>query len=233
MKYSSSYDSKKMARVQGVSLPISFKQSVEVCRSIKNKKCDAAVRFLKEVAELKLPVPYRKFNRGGTGHRKGMGPGRFPVKTSSYILNLLNSVRSNANQKGLDADNLTILSAIAKKGPKVFRSGRNRGRVAKRTHVEITVSEVNESSASKSRSSQKGGVVDVVRAEKSKAVPDGSQKGGVVEVVNAEKSKAVPGSSQKGGVVDVAVKNEVKTKSKSEPEKAAAGSEDVKKEDKK
>lgn len=142
MKYATKFDNETMARAQGISLPVSFKQSVEVCRFIKNRRYKDAVRMLEGVMEIKTPVPYRTFNRGGTGHRKGMGPGRYPQKASAYIIKLLKSAFANASQKGLDTESLVVKSAVAKQGPKTFHYGRKRGIKAKRTHVEVVVESV-------------------------------------------------------------------------------------------
>ena len=67
---------KDVAKAYGIGLPISLKQSVEVCSFIRNKRYDFAVRHLENVTVMKAIIPYTKFNRGGTGHRKGMGPGK-------------------------------------------------------------------------------------------------------------------------------------------------------------
>ena len=135
MRYSTKFDEKD-ARVQAFSLPISLKQSAEICRAIRNKRYDRALKILEGTIEMKEAIPYLRFNRG-VGHRTKIGPGRFPVKASTHILELLKSVKANARQKGLDADSLKIKAAIAKQGPKTPRYGRHRGRTAKRTHIEI------------------------------------------------------------------------------------------------
>tara|TARA_Y100000310_G_scaffold345606_1_gene467188 strand:+ start:12489 stop:13043 length:555 start_codon:yes stop_codon:yes gene_type:complete len=135
------FDKNTMAKAQSISLPVSLKQSVEVCKFIQNKKYSRAVKILEDVKLMKIAVPYTRFNRGGTGHRKGMGPGRYPVKVCGYMLKLLRSVHANAGQKGLDTNNLIVKSVIAKQGPKTSRYGRKRGRTAKRTHLEIVLVE--------------------------------------------------------------------------------------------
>jgi len=139
MMYATKFDEKTMAKAQAVSLPISLKQSVEICKFIRNRKYDQAVTMLESVSRLEMPIPYTKFNRGGTGHRKSIGPGRYPVKTSLQVLKLLKSVNANARQKGLDTSSLIIKAAVAKQGSKTLKYGRKRGRRAKRTHIEIVL----------------------------------------------------------------------------------------------
>jgi len=131
-----------MAKALGPSLPISLKQSVEVCSFIRGKDSNKAINLLEAVMQFKQAVPYKKFNRGGTGHRKGgMGPGRYPIKVSTHIIQLLKSAQQNARQKNLDGD-LIVKAAVAKQGPKTMRYGRKRGRTAKRTHIEIVLMQI-------------------------------------------------------------------------------------------
>ena len=216
MKYAGAYDQEKMARVQGISLPVSFKQSVEICRLIKNKKYASAVRILEDVSEMKTPIPYRRYNRGGTGHRKGMGPGRFPVKTSSHILKLLKSAYSNANQKGLDTGSLVVSSAIAKKGPKTPRYGRNRGRIAKRTHIELTIA-----SSSKKKAEDKTAAKESndksPKPEASPGKPDETKKD-----VAAKEPKPAPSQKKEGTAAPTAKKTEAAPKPEQKNKGAAA-----------
>ena len=151
MMYSTSFDEKTMAKAQAVSLPVSLKQSVEVCNFIRNRKYSQTIRLLQNVTSMKVAVPYTRFNRGGTGHKPGIGPGRYPVKACNYILKLLRSVNANASQKGLDTDNLVIKAVVAKQGAKVLKYGRKRGITAKRTHIEVIVEEVKQKTATSNK----------------------------------------------------------------------------------
>jgi len=130
-----------MARALGISLPISFKQSIEICDFIRNRNVNYAKTVLSRVMEHKQPIPFKRFNMN-VGHKKGsIAAGRFPKKASKEILNLINHVEANAQFKGLNTANLVITHINANKAPKVMRSGRKRSREAKRTHVEIVVRE--------------------------------------------------------------------------------------------
>ncbi len=169
MKYATKFNDETMARAQGIALPVSFKQSVEVCRFIKNRNYKDAIRLLEGVSEMKTPVPYRTFNRGGTGHRKGIGPGRYPIKASGYVIKLLKSAYANASQKGLDTASLMVKAAVAKKGPKTFHYGRKRGTKAKRTHIEVVVEAVKKKETpakSKSKSETKAARENTGEAKK-------------------------------------------------------------------
>ncbi|MEK6864544.1 MAG: 50S ribosomal protein L22, partial [Nanoarchaeota archaeon] len=127
---------KMSATAKGMSLPISRKQAVEVCRFIKRRDIAAVRRRLNRVLELKMAVPSTKFKRD-IPHRSGsVGPGRFPIKAAKAILDVVNSAVSNAENKGMKASSLYIVKASACKGPTSWHYGRQSRRHAKRTHVE-------------------------------------------------------------------------------------------------
>ena len=134
------YDKENMARAIGRSLPISFKQSIEICNFIRNKNVNYAKDTLNKVASGSQAMPLRQFNKG-VGHKKNIAAGRYPKKASIEILNLINNVEANAQFKGLNTANLVITHINANKASKVMHSGRKRSRRAKRTNVEIVVQE--------------------------------------------------------------------------------------------
>ena len=135
------YNKENMARAIGKSLPISFKQSIEICNFIRNQDVNYAKTVLSRVIEHKQPIPFKRFNMG-VGHKKGnIAAGRFPKKASKEILNLINHVEANAQFKGLNTANLVITHINANKASKVMHSGRKRSREFKRTNVEVVVQE--------------------------------------------------------------------------------------------
>lgn len=134
------YDKENMARATGRSLPISFKQSIEICNFIRNKKISYAKNVLSKVIERKQAIPFKRFNMD-VGHKKGIAAGRYPKKASKEILSLINNVEANAQFKGINTANLVITHINANKASKVMHSGRKRSREFKRTHVEIVVQE--------------------------------------------------------------------------------------------
>jgi len=132
------------AKASGVSLSISSKHSIEVCRLIRNQKLAKAKGLLEQAIALKKPIPFKRFT-GDVGHRKGnLTSGRFPVKACGSILGILNSAEKNALTKGLSVNDLVIVLAIANRGQGDLRYGRLRGRKAKRTHIKIIVEEKKE-----------------------------------------------------------------------------------------
>lgn len=129
-----------MAKVIGTALPISHKISREVAKFIKNRQIDKAMNVLKQVTEKKQAVPYKRYNRD-IPHKPGkMAAGRYPIKTSEQIIKLLKSLKSNAQNKGLDTTKLIIVHAAAQKGEKRMRFGRQR-RERKNTHFELVAEE--------------------------------------------------------------------------------------------
>lgn len=129
------------AKAIGRSLPISTKQSVEVCSFIRNRNLQKAKGILAEVVGKKRPVPYKRYNRS-MGHKPGnMSVGRYPVNTCKHILALLESVEANAQSKGLNTANLAIVHICPQKASKQVHYGRQRGTIMKRTHIEVVVEE--------------------------------------------------------------------------------------------
>lgn len=134
------YNKDNMARAIGKALPISFKQSVEICNFIRNRELSYAKDVLSRVMDHDAAIPFRRFNHN-IGHKTKIGVGRYPEKASKEILSLINSVEANAQFKGLNTASLVITHINANKDSKVMRSGRKRSRRAKRTNVEIVVQE--------------------------------------------------------------------------------------------
>lgn len=129
-----------MARAVGMALPISFKQSVEICNFIKNKNIIDAKKILHNVAELKIAVPFKRYLYD-LGHKKKIGPARYPEKASKQFIKLIEAVEANAQFKGLNTSNLTIAHVSAHKSGKSWHFGRHSRRRMKRTNVEIVVEE--------------------------------------------------------------------------------------------
>ncbi len=132
----------KAARAYGRSLPISMKKSIEICNFIRGKSLLKARTLLQRVVDKKEAVPYKRFERGGTGHKKGIGPGRYPGKTAIAFIKLLRSAEANAQQKGMEASQLYIHTIAAQKAANSWHYGRKRRRKMKLTHIQIAVREM-------------------------------------------------------------------------------------------
>ncbi len=128
------------AIANGINLGISTKTSVEVCRFVRGKTTENAKKILQRVIEKKQAVPYKRYLKE-IPHRKGkIATGRYPLKTSKTILDLIKTAESNAQNKGMSSK-LIITHISAHKGETQSRYGRKMGRKAKRTHINIVVEE--------------------------------------------------------------------------------------------
>lgn len=107
------------ARARGLDLPISRKAAREVCAYIVGKRIPKAIEIMENVIALKQPIPYKRYNRN-VPHRsqlKGWPAGRYPVKVCKYIKKILENLAQNAENKGLNPENMVIIHASVKKGP--------------------------------------------------------------------------------------------------------------------
>jgi len=140
-KYSfQNYSKEHAARAIGSALPISIKKAVEVCNVLRNMRLEKAKRYLERVVEGTQAVPYRR-SKMDLGHKRGIGPGRYPKKTAAMLIRLLNSVEANAQFKGLSTADLVISHISPNRASCPWHFGRQRRTKMKRTHVEIVVEE--------------------------------------------------------------------------------------------
>lgn len=119
--------------------PVSTKHSMEIADMIRGMEVEKARQALNEVINYRRAVPFKKFN-SDVGHKKGIGPGRYPVKAANEMLRLLNSVEANAKDKALNK--VYIKRIVPNKASTPLRMGRQRGREAKSSNIEIVVEEM-------------------------------------------------------------------------------------------
>jgi large subunit ribosomal protein L22 len=118
LKYSNSYNKASSSKSMGTELHISPKHTLEICRTIKGMRVEAAKVYLKDVVALKKAVPFKRHNKK-VAHRRdlvGWDAGRYPQKAAQEVLNVLINAASNAEYKGLDPDDMRIVHAATKKG---------------------------------------------------------------------------------------------------------------------
>jgi len=128
------------ARVFGRSLPISTKQSIEICNFLRGRTTEESKKLLEGVIAKKIAVPFKRFNKD-MGHKRGkIASGRFPNKASEHILKLIKSVEANAKNIGLIGP-FVIESIIPNQAARSWHYGRQRRRKNKRTHIEIVEKE--------------------------------------------------------------------------------------------
>ncbi|MGC9121791.1 MAG: 50S ribosomal protein L22 [Thermogladius sp.] len=144
-------DESKIAKAVRYDIPVSIKYMREVVSVIRGMKLEDAKKLLENVVKLKEPIPFRRYH-GKVSHKRGLADkygwpaGRYPVKAAKYLLELLENVGANAENKGLDKDKLVIIHIAAHKGvtlkrymPRAF--GRATPKFRRTTHVEVVVRE--------------------------------------------------------------------------------------------
>jgi ribosomal protein L22 len=143
---------KSEVTVKGVSVPISTKYSVSICRFIKNKKIEKAIKKLGEVLKFKRAIPMR----GEIPHRKGkIMSGRYPKNATEHFIKLLKSLKSNADNH--DVEDPVIFEAIANTAQRPFgRFGRVK---RKRTHILIKAKSIKRKEKEKKNGREKNSSV--------------------------------------------------------------------------
>jgi len=104
--------------------------------------------FLEDVASMKIPVAFRRYKLK-VGHKsqlQGFPSGRFPQKTAKEILGVLDNLEANAEFKGLDAEKIKIIHAVAHRGRKIKgytprAHGRSSPSLNTLTHIELVAGE--------------------------------------------------------------------------------------------
>ena len=144
------YDSERLAKAAGRDLRIKPKHAREVCAVIKGMKIEEAKSFLEKVIRIEQSVPFRRHKKK-QAHRKDLKQfkwyaGRYPRKAAARIYEVLSSVESNAEYKGLDIDLCRIIHAATHQGRIIKRyiqraHGRSSAHFKHMSHVEIIVYE--------------------------------------------------------------------------------------------
>ncbi len=137
------YDNKNSAKAILKSKPVSLKYSTEMANYIKNKPVSKAQKLLENIKEKKDFLPLKKYVKK-IGHRKGAKArtGKYPQKVCDAFLELINNVKANASNKGLDENKLLITHVFASQGYQRV-SYQSHGKIggkrrkSKSTHIEM------------------------------------------------------------------------------------------------
>ena len=142
------FDSTRHVRASLREKQISHKHAREIAVAIKGLSLEKARDYLQNVISMKSAVPFRRYNKQ-VGHKSdpGVMSGRYPQKSATEFLKLLDNLESNAEYKGMDLDRLKIVSANTHKGVLIKRfTPRAQGRATPKnnvlTHVELVAQEV-------------------------------------------------------------------------------------------
>lgn len=143
------YEKSRHVRASIRDKSISHKHAREIAIAINHKSIEKAREFLEDVLVKKIAVPFRRHNNE-VAHRSnirdGFSSGRYPNKSTSEFLKLLDNLESNAEYKGMDLDRLKIISVVVHQGTKLKRfTPRAMGRASPKydtlVHVEIVAME--------------------------------------------------------------------------------------------
>ena len=148
MKYVIETDKKKSARATSVNTPISPRDALEIVRTVKGMKLERAKDYLEKVISKTNAVPYRKF-LDSVSHKRGIGPGRYPVRAAKYVLETLTNAENNAEFKQLDSEKLVIKNAVAQPAPPIkyytYKAFGSSGHFYReRVHIQIILEELEE-----------------------------------------------------------------------------------------
>jgi len=144
-KYSvSGLDPDKTVKCAGRELRVSPKAAVEICRTIRGMKVEKAKELLEEVSAKRRAVAYKRYKKE-VPHKSLDEPwyaGRYPVKTASAVLKILEGLEANAEYKGLNLGKLRIIHASSHRGMKLRNytpraHGRSSPSFNTLTHLEI------------------------------------------------------------------------------------------------
>ncbi len=144
------YDTERLAKASGRDIRIKPKPAREICAVIKGMKVDQAKTYLEKVIRLEQSVPFRRHKKKAA-HRHDLKQfkwyaGRYPQKAAARIYEILTSVESNAEYKGLDIDLCRIIHAATHRGRIIKRyipraRGRSTAKFKHLSHVEIVIYE--------------------------------------------------------------------------------------------
>ncbi|MBX8631912.1 MAG: 50S ribosomal protein L22 [Thermoplasmata archaeon] len=144
--YTQETDPDTTSRALVKDIDISPKHARELCRSLRGRSVDSALQYLDEVIELKRAVPFRRYNKQVT-HKRGTGPGRYPVKAAKFVKKAIEEAQHNAEYKGLDSDSMRIHTISSHRGqpfdffrPRAF--GRSGQWKRERVNIEVILEEI-------------------------------------------------------------------------------------------
>lgn len=184
-RYSWNVYEENMARAVGRDLPISFKQSVEITKHLRNMELARANAYLDRVISEKEAVSFSRFTNG-LGHKPGMASGRYPLNACTRIKELLQQVEANAQTKGLGK--CKIIHISTQKADRPFHHGRHSRIRMKRAHVEVIVQEI-EAKKDPKKHHKKGDKIEAKQEAKQESKPLASKEGKEEVKVSKDASK--------------------------------------------
>ena len=142
------YDTTRHVRASMREKQISHKHAREIAVQIKGMSIEKARDYLQSVVNKQRAVPFRRY-KNQVGHRSDpdVMSGRYPEKSATEFIKLIDNLESNAEYKGMDLDRLKIINATVHKGVLIKRFiPRAMGRATPKnnvlTHVELVAQEI-------------------------------------------------------------------------------------------
>jgi large subunit ribosomal protein L22 len=124
---------KDFAIANGYSLKISPKYSIFVCRVLRGKSPENAIKRLEDVVAMKRAIPMSSLE---VGHKKGKGMsgGKYPRNVCIAIIEIIKQVGANAIVNEIEDPIIVIAKSNQASAPQ-----RRGGRKAKRTHIYLEI----------------------------------------------------------------------------------------------
>lgn len=142
ISYSVDADPDTTAKAMLRERPMSFKDSKEVARAIKDKPAGEAVGYLESVIDEEQSVPFKSHN-SDVGHRndiEGWDAGRYPQKVAKAFLDLFENAIGNADHQGFDGEEMQVMHVAAHKvGESTGRKPRAMGRATEWNTPQVDV----------------------------------------------------------------------------------------------
>lgn len=146
--YSTVEFGEKSAIARVVETDISLKDAVNIAHYIRGMTLERAKDVIEKGIRKELPVPYFRY-LDSVSHRRGTGPGRYPVKALKEFRAALQNAEANADFKSLNTENLVVKHIAASKGrvlkkftPKAY--GRAGANFKDLINIEVVLQEVEE-----------------------------------------------------------------------------------------
>jgi len=122
---------------------VSPKKTMETCRAIKEMKAEKAIEYLDKVIRGEEHVPYTTHKKKSP-HQKNGTPGGYPKKSAEKVKETIQNALNNAEQEGLDTENMKVIHSAAKKTGSVRKPrGKLNAKSTNYTDIEIILKQKN------------------------------------------------------------------------------------------
>ncbi len=136
------------AKARIIEANISLKDSINIAHYLRGMTLEQAKNAIDAAIDKKRAVKYFRY-LDSVSHRRGSGPGRYPIRALRIFRKAVDNVEANAEFKNLNLEKLRIIHLTATKGkmlrrysPKAY--GRAGGLDRDLVNIEIIVEEVKE-----------------------------------------------------------------------------------------